>query len=84
MCVKTLPIIQDEASSSAPREFADVAPDNSIPEINKIHKNKTSFMYFPLPRMAIHTLQFNYLSRVKSLKGEKLANYGGTKTILYM
>ena len=33
MCVKTLPIIQDEASSSAPREFADVAPDNSIPEI---------------------------------------------------
>ena len=42
MCLKTLPIIQDEASSSAPREFADVAPDNSIPEINKIHKNKTS------------------------------------------
>ena len=34
MCVKTLPIIQDEASSSAPREFADVEPDNSIPEIN--------------------------------------------------
>ena len=30
----TLPIIQDEASSSAPRQFADVEPDNSIPEIN--------------------------------------------------
>ena len=45
MCVKTLPIIQDEASSSAPREFADVAPDNSIPEINKIHKNKTSLIH---------------------------------------
>ena len=34
MCVMTLPIIQDEASSSAPRQFADVEPDNSIPEIN--------------------------------------------------
>ena len=34
MCVMTLPIIQDEASSSAPKQFADVEPDNSIPEIN--------------------------------------------------
>ena len=34
MCLKTLPIIQDEASSSAPKQFADVEPDNSIPEIN--------------------------------------------------
>ena len=34
MCLKNLPIIQDDASSSAPKQFADVEPDNSIPEIN--------------------------------------------------
>jgi hypothetical protein len=42
MCVKTLPIIQDDASSSAPRQFADVEPDNSIPEIN-VGVNTRSF-----------------------------------------
>ena len=56
----TLPIIQDEASSSAPKQFADVEPDNSIPEINVGRRKYQEFSIEVNIRFFVRWGQANY------------------------